>query len=62
VAGGKAVDVPSLLEGAVVEGCVGAVLPTVEPGCCVGFSVPEAAGRLFVVFGVDSLEPPAGGF
>jgi len=23
--------------------------------------VPEALGRLFVVFGVDSLDPPAGG-
>jgi len=56
------VVVPALFDGAVACGCVGAVLPTVDPGCCVGFSVPAACGRLFDVFGVDSLEPPAGGF
>lgn len=60
--GGVAVVVPALLYGAVAGGYVDAVLPTVDPGCCVGFSVPEACGRLCVVFAVDSLEPPAGGF
>lgn len=38
------------------------VLPTLEPAWLVGCSVPEARGKLFVVFGVDSLDPPAGGF
>ena len=43
-----------------VEGCV-VVSPTAEPGCWVGFSVPAACGRPFVVFGADWLEFPAGG-
>jgi len=60
--GGEDVVVPALFDGAVACGCVGAVLPTVDPGCCVGFSEPADCGRLFDVFGVDSLELPAGGF
>lgn len=59
VTGGTAVAAP--VDGAAAEGCV-AVSPTVEPGWFVGFSVPAAFGRLFAVFGVDSLEPPEGGF
>lgn len=49
------------LDGAIAGGCI-AVSPTVDPGCWVGFSVPAACGRPFVVFGVDWLEFPAGGF
>ena len=32
-----------------------------DPGWFVGRSVPAAWGKLFVVFGDDSLDPPAGG-
>ena len=49
------------MDGAVAGGCVDVAPPTAEPGCCVGFSVPAAWGTLFAVFGVDSLELPAGG-
>lgn len=59
VTGGVAV--PALLAGAVAIGCAAAVPPTVEPGCCVGFSVPAAFGKLFDGSGVDWLELPAGG-
>ncbi len=41
-------------------GCVW-VVPTVEPGCWVGLSVPAAWGKLLAVFGDDWLEAPAGG-
>ena len=46
---------------AVAGGCVTLVLPTADPGCWVGRSVPAACGKPFVVFGVDWLEFPAGG-
>ena len=45
-----------------MDGAVRDVWPTVEPGCCVGRSVPDAWGRLFVGCTVDSLDAPVGGF
>ncbi len=59
---GGAVVVPALFGGAGARGGATTVPPTFDPGWFVGRSVPEALGKLFVVFGVDSLDPPAGGF
>ncbi len=53
--------VPTLLGGAGARGGATTVSPTLDPGWLVGRSVPEARGKLFVVFGDDSLDPPAGG-
>ena len=61
VAGGGAVIVPTLPDGATGLGGATFVCPMAKPGWFVGCSVPAALGRLFVVFGVDSLDPPAGG-
>ncbi len=53
--------VPTLLGGAGARGGATTAPPTLDPGWLVGRSVPEARGKLFVVFGIDSLDPPAGG-
>ena len=45
-----------------LDGAVSRVPPTLEPGCCVGRSVPDVRGRLFDGCVVDSLDAPAGGF
>jgi len=55
------VVVPTLLGGAGARGGATTVSPTLDPGWLVSRSVPEARGKLFVVFGADSLDPPAGG-
>jgi len=55
------VVVPTLLGGAGARGGATTAPPTLDPGWLVGRSVPEARGKLFVVFGIDSLDPPAGG-
>jgi hypothetical protein len=49
------------LAGTAVWGCVTVAPPSVDPGCWVGRSVPDALGTLFVGCVVDSLEAPAGG-
>ncbi len=54
--------VPALLGEAGAGDGATAAPPTLDPGWFVGRSVPAACGKLFVVFGDDSLDPPAGGF